>query len=66
MITIEVINANGRSREVHISWGLTHSRGITDSNGRISFDVSGGTGTILVDGKKVHEGNISGTVRARK
>jgi len=66
MVTVEVTNANGRTCEVHISWGWTHSRGNTDSNGKVSFDVSPGTGTILVDGKEVYKGQISGTVPVRK
>lgn len=67
MITVEVTNANGRTCEVHISWGsFTHSRGLTDSNGRVSFDVSSGTGTILVDGNERYKGNISGTIRVTK
>lgn len=67
MVTIEVSNANGRACEVHISWSsFTHSRGRTDSNGHISFDVSSGQGTILVDGNEVYKGNVSGTVRVRK
>ncbi|MBX7251626.1 MAG: hypothetical protein K1X50_06545 [Candidatus Promineofilum sp.] len=66
MITVEVTNANGRTCEVHISWGMTHSRGLTDSRGRISFDVSPGTGTILVDGREVHKGYLSGTIRVQK
>lgn len=67
MVTIEVTNTNGRTCEVHISWGsFTHSRGMTDSNGCISFDVSSGAGTILVDGKEVYKGTISGTVRVQK
>lgn len=67
MVTIEVSNANGRTCEVHISWSsFTHSRGMTDSKGRISFNVSSGQGTILVDGKEVYKGNISGTIRVRK
>lgn len=67
MITVEVSNANGRTCEVHISWSsYTHSRGMTDSNGRVRFDVSSGKGTISVDGKEVYNGNINGTVRVRK
>ena len=67
MITIEVTNANGRTCEVHISWGsFTHSSGRTDSNGRVTFDVSPGSGTILVDGKEVYKGYISGTIRVSK
>ena len=67
MVIVEVTNANGRSCEVHISWGsFTHSRGLTDSSGRISFDVSSGQGTILVDGKEVYKGNVSGTIRVQK
>ena len=66
MITVEVTNANGRTCEVHISWGMTHSRGLTDSSGRIRFDVSPGTGTILVDGKEAYKGWIDGTVRVQK
>lgn len=66
MITVEVTNANGRSCVVHISWGGTHSRGNTDRNGRVTFEVSPGTGTILVDGREVFKGHISGTVRVQK
>ncbi len=67
MITVIVENAGGRSCEVHISWGMfTHSSGRTDSNGHISFDVSPGSGTILVDGKEVYKGQISGTIKVRK
>lgn len=44
MVTIEVTNANGRTYKVHISWGMTHSPSLTDSNGRVSFNVSPGTG----------------------
>lgn len=67
MITVEVTNANGHTCEVHISWGgMTHSRGLTDSNGRISFDASPGSGTILVDGKEVHKGYLTGTVKVQK
>lgn len=66
MVTVEVTNANGRTCEVHISWGMTHSRGLTDSRGRVSFNVSPGTGTILVDGREVYKGQISGTVLVKK
>ena len=68
MITIQVDNTNGRQCKVHISWhGYTHSEGWTDTNGRIDFDVSSGTGTIYVDGKEVaKEIRIEGTVRIRK
>jgi hypothetical protein len=66
MVTVEVTNANGRTCEVHISWGMTQSRGLTDSRGRISFDASPGNGKILVDGKEVYQGRIDGTVRVQK
>jgi|CXWK01.1.fsa_nt_gi hypothetical protein len=66
MVTVEVTNANGRTCEVHISWGMTHSRGLTDSRGRISFDVSPGSGKILVDGKEVFQGQINNTVYVQK
>jgi hypothetical protein len=67
MVTVEVTNANGRSCEVHISWGWTHSSGRTDSNGRVSFDVSPGRGTILVDGDEVaRDVQIEGVVQVRK
>lgn len=67
MVTIQVINANGRSCEVQITWGMTHSRGRTDNNGVISFDVSPGRGTIYVDGKEVAKNvEIRGTVRVSK
>lgn len=71
MITVRVVDYNGRAvsgAEVQISWrGYTHSRGRTDSSGRISWDVSSGSGTIYVEGKEVYEGEISGsiTVEAR-
>lgn len=67
MITVEVTNANGHTCEVHISWGnYTHSTGLTDPQGRISFDVSPGEGTILVDGQTVFKGQIKGTTQVQK
>jgi hypothetical protein len=67
MVTIHVVNANGKSCEVQITWGMTHSRGRTDNNGIISFDVSSGRGTIYVDGREVKKNvEISGTVRVSK
>ena len=66
MVTIRVVDRNGRgvpSAEVHISWSgsWTHSRGRTNCNGEVSFDVSPGTGKILVDGReKTGETQISG------
>jgi hypothetical protein len=66
MITVYVANANGRTCEVHISWGWTHSNGRTDSSGRVSFDVLPGEGTISVDGRDVYKGRISGTVTVYK
>jgi hypothetical protein len=67
MITIEVTNANGRTCEVHISWGdYSHSSGLTDSNGRVRFDASPGQGKILVDGQEVYSGPIGNTQRVQK
>lgn len=67
MITIHVVNANGKSCEVSITWGWTHSRGLSDTNGKISFDVSPGRGTIYVDGKEVaRDVDIRGTYSVRK
>ncbi|MBN2469639.1 MAG: hypothetical protein JXN59_02850 [Anaerolineae bacterium] len=66
MITVEVVGSDGRAAagvEVMINWdGYTHSRGRTDSAGRVSWDVSSGSGKIYVEGTKVHEGRISGTM----
>lgn len=66
MITVRVVDYNGRAvsgAEVQISWrGYTHSRGRTDSSGRISPDVSPGSGTIYVEGKEIYEGEISGSI----
>ena len=58
MITIRVVDNRGQavpSADVHISWGSswTHSRGRTDSRGEVSFDVSAGSGKILVNGKVI-------------
>jgi hypothetical protein len=69
MVTIHVTNANGRTCEVHISWKSmlqTYSRGLTDKNGYVSFDVTGGGGTVSVDGKVVYSGNVSGTISVSK
>jgi len=67
MVTIEVIGRDGRGMagaEVQISWSSwTHSTGRTDRNGRISWDVSGGSGTVYVEGRRVYEGSIWDTVR---
>jgi hypothetical protein len=69
MIEVIVTNANSPC-EVVINWkDYTHSRGLTDSSGRIRFDVSPkNRGTISVDGNVVEEdvwfGN--GTVKVRK
>jgi hypothetical protein len=71
MISIKVVDSSGNSisgADVQISWrGYTHSTGRTDSSGRISWDVSSGSGTIYVEGKEVYEGEISGsmTVQSR-
>jgi hypothetical protein len=66
-VTIEVTNSGGRTCEVNIQWGNTHSCGLTDRQGRVTFDVSPGTGTVYVDGKKVLENSrIAGTVRVCK
>lgn len=71
MIIVQVVNHNGHpvsGAEVQISWrGYTHSRGRTDSSGRISWNVSSGSGTIYVEGKEVYKGEIrdSITVRSR-
>jgi hypothetical protein len=67
MVTIEVIGRDGcvlADAEVQISWSSwTHSTGRTDRNGRISWDVSGGNGTVYVENRKVYEGSIWDTVR---
>jgi hypothetical protein len=40
--------------------------GRTNSSGQVSWDVSPGSGTIYVDGKKVYEGQLSGTATVYK
>lgn len=69
MITVQVVDYHGRTvsgAEVHISWrGYTHSRGRTDHSGRISWDVSSGSGTIYVEGTRVYEGEINGSITVR-
>ncbi len=67
MVTVRVVNRFGdgvAGAEVHISWrgSWTHSRGRTNSRGEVSFDVSSGSGEILVDGRRVFDDYISGTV----
>ena len=67
MVTIRVVNSRGQAvsgADVHISWGSgwTHSNGRTDSRGEVSFDVSSGSGKILVNGSQVYNDYISGTV----
>ena len=67
MVTVEVVGRDGRSTAgaaVQISWSnWTHSTGCTDRNGRVSWDVSGGAGTVYVEGRKVYDGSIWDTVR---
>lgn len=70
MITVKVVGTDGRGvsgADVQISWrGYTHSTGRTNSSGVVSWDVSSGSGTIYVDGRKVYEGQINGSVTVRK
>lgn len=70
MIAVQVIGSDGRKvagADVRISWqGYTHSTGRTNSSGSVSWNVSSGSGTVYVDGTKVYEGNISGTITVRK
>lgn len=70
MITIRVVDSNRRGvsgADVRISWrGYTHSNGRTNSSGSVSWDVSSGSGTIYVDGTKVYEGQIKGTMTVQK
>lgn len=68
---IEVIVTNvTQPCEVVINWkDYTHSRGLTDSSGRIRFDVSPkNRGTISVDGKVVKKDVWfgDGTVKVQK
>jgi len=69
MITVEVVGNDGRplnNADVQISWrGWTHSKGRTNSSGRVSWDVSSGSGTIYVNGRQVYDGSINGTIRVR-
>ena len=70
MIKVRVVDGRGRGvsgADVHISWSgsWTHSRGRTNSNGEVSFDVSPGSGEILVDGRKVFSGQIRGSMTVR-
>lgn len=69
MITVEVIGRDGRplaNADVQITWrGYTHSTGRTNSSGRISWDVSGGRGTIYVNGRAEFEGEIYGSKQVR-
>lgn len=62
MVTIQVVGNDGRGApnvDVQITWrGYTHSTGRTDSSGRISWDVSTGSGTVYVNNKQVYEGEI--------
>jgi hypothetical protein len=67
MIVIQVTGTNGRPVDVQISWGWSHSTGKTDSNGKVSFDVSDGTGTLYVDGKEVLKNYyFTGAITVRK
>jgi hypothetical protein len=67
MVTIEVIGRDGRGlagAAVQISWNnWTHSTGRTNHSGRVSWDVSGGSGTVYVESREVYEGSIWDTVR---
>ena len=63
MITIRVVDSKGNSisgADVQITWrGYTHSTGRTDSSGKVSWDVSSGSGVIYVNGQKCYEGEIN-------
>lgn len=65
MVTVRVMDRSGRpvsGADVYVSWGLEHSSGRTNSSGTVSWDVSGGSGKILVNGREVYRGTIRGTV----
>ena len=67
MVRVEVADANGSQCEVRILWGASsYSHGLTGVNGRVTFDTNPGYGTIYVDGRKVHEGEISRITRVHK
>ena len=69
MVTIQVIGKDGRSlsgADVQISWrGFTHSTGRTDSSGRVSWNVSTGTGTVYVNGRQRYDGSIGSSLTVR-
>ena len=66
MVTIQVVGNGSANADVQISWrGYTHSKGRTDSSGRISWDVSTGSGTVYVNNKPVYEGEIGNQLTVR-
>lgn len=69
MVTVEVIGKDGRgvaNASVQVSWNnWTHSKGWTNSFGRVSWNVSDGSGTIYVNNRLVYQGRVNGTVRVR-
>ena len=68
MVTVEVANTNRQPCEVVIAWhDSAPSKGWTDGNGHISFDVSGGRGSVYVDGHEVlSDIEIYGTIQVTK
>ena len=71
MVTIRVVNRSGsgvKHARVTIRWKGTfgtHSKGYTDSNGYVSFNVGTGPGTIYVDGREKYNGHVSGSYQFR-
>ncbi|MCZ2128246.1 MAG: hypothetical protein LC099_10805 [Anaerolineales bacterium] len=66
MITIQVVNHEEApiiSADVQISWrGRAYSTGRTNDSGNVSWSVSGGGGTIYVNGWEVYDGEIDDNV----
>jgi len=69
MVTIRVVNRSGsgvKHARVTILWRDTfgtHSKGYTDSNGYVHFNVGTGSGTIYVDGRQKYKGHVSGSYK---
>jgi hypothetical protein len=68
VITVKIENATGRGHEIRIIWDdSSYSHGLTNGEGSALFDdAMPGYGTIYVDGRKAHSGQISRITRIQK
>ena len=64
MVTVVVLDRHGSPvnyARVHISWGWTYSSGHTGWDGAVHFDVSPGSGNLIIDGRDYGHHSFDGT-----